>query len=102
MARRKKNEDDEQIDPFASGANDAAQRLSEAIERWETLQQEVEERQIDQREIMRELSGQGFDAKQVRRVIAAKKAKRMNSEKWEADEMIFQTYLRALGISDEY
>lgn len=103
MARRKNNDEEEdRTDPFTSGENDAAERLSEGIERWENLQAEIEERQVDQREIMRELAGQGFDAKTTRRVIAARKARRRSLEKWEADEMFFHTYMRALGLSSEY
>ena len=104
MARRKKDDDDyEKPDPFAAGENDAADRLREGIDRWENLQVEIEERQADQRKIMRELGGQGFDAKQIKRVIATKKARRRSLEKWEADEMVFQTYCRAIGIAtDDY
>lgn len=103
MARgRKKNEDDERQDPFGNGGpNDAAERLAESIERFEELETEILERREEQREIMKELGGQGYNTKTVRRVIAAKKAKRANPEAWKSAEDEFQLYMQALGLIDD-
>lgn len=100
MVKRKTKDEDDRPDPFASGTNDAAERLMDSIERFEALQVEIEELQADQREIMRELGGQGYDAKQVRRVITTRKAQRKNMDQWVAGEQLYQAYLSALGISD--
>lgn len=93
-----KDDDDKTPDPFESGMNDAAERLDNTIMQIEELQADIEERQGDIRELMRELGGMGYDTKQVRRVIAVKKARRRNLAKWEADEQIFDTYMNALGL----
>lgn len=94
-----KDDDDKKPDPFESGMNDAAERLDETIKQVEELQAEIEERQGDIRELMRELGGMGYDTKQVRRVIAVKKARRQNLAKWEADEQVFSVYMNALGMT---
>lgn len=102
MARRKKDDDDDvRIDPFEAGGNDAAEYLINAIEQMEGNIAEIQEKQDENREIMKELGGRGYDTKQVRRVMAAKKAIRLNREKWVADESVFHTYLRAIGIEPD-
>lgn len=100
MARRKKNEDDDRIDPFESGSNDAAEFLEDAISQIEEKMMEIESIQGDIREIYKELGGRGYDTPTVRRVISTKKKKKQNLMKFEAQEAFFETYMRALGLID--
>lgn len=102
MARRKNDDDEERIDPFKAGYNDAADRLAEFVA---TLESRIAERDAideDIREIYKEIGGYGLEPQQVRRVIALKKKKAKNPEKFERDEAVFNTYCSALGISEEY
>ena len=40
----------------------------------------------------------GFEPAVIRRVIAYEKKRKQNTEKFEREEMVFETYLNALGI----
>ena len=102
MARRPK-EDVEKLDPFGSGRNDAAERLDEAVQRIRGLMGEVADLQDDIREIYKEMAGQGYEPAVIRRVIGYLKKKEQNLEKFEREEQVFDTYLRALGVDrDDY
>jgi len=101
MARgRKKNEDNERVDPFESGSNDAAAVLLDLIEQIEQKQGEIAETNEEIRELMREAGGRGYNTKVIRRVLAVRKAKRKNAELYEAEEHEFETYMSALGLSE--
>jgi len=103
MGRPKKNDDEEtRRDPFADGSNDAAEFLSESIDQMEEFTTTINEAQEGIRDIMRELGGRGYDTKQVRRAMAAKKAYKKNPEKFEADELVFTTYCQAIGLGSDY
>lgn len=98
MARRKKEEDEERIDPFAAGENDAAEVLLEFIMQIEEEQQVVADANEKIREIMREAGGRGYNPKIIRKVIAARKAKKQNAARYETEQTEFETYMNALGI----
>ena len=95
-------EKEARVDPLILGNNDAAMIMLDGIERFESIQSEIDALKVDQSEIMKELGGSGFDTKQVRRVIAARKKIRQSRERYDHDEGVFETYLRAVGISDDY
>mgnify|MGYP003620129868 CR=1 FL=1 len=98
MPRGRKNEDNERIDPFSDGRNDAAETLKDAVERIQGLMSEIGDLQEDVREIYKEMAGRGFEPAVIRRVIAYEKKRKQNTEKFEREEMVFETYLNALGI----
>lgn len=101
MARGRKNEEaEERIDPFEAGDNDAAEVLLEFITQVEEEQQVIADSQEKIREIMREAGGRGYNTKIIRRVIAARKAKRQNAARYMTEQSEFETYMNALGLGD--
>lgn len=74
--------------------HNANAQLKAIIERYENLDVEIAERRSDQKDIMSEAKGNGYDVKALRRVIAIRK---MDAGKHEEFENIVDTYLHALG-----
>jgi uncharacterized protein (UPF0335 family) len=73
----------------------AADRLRSFIERWERLQEEIENLKADQKEIMAEAKGTGFDTKTIRAVI---KLRKMTQEERDEQEALLDLYKAALGM----
>lgn len=73
----------------------SADRLRSIVERAEALNQEVKERQSDVRDLFKEASSAGFDVKALRQII---KIRSMEPGDVEEQEMLLDTYRRALGL----
>ena len=99
MARKRKDEDDdERPDPFASGANDAAEKLEYFIEQIESRNDQIDGLKEEIREFYKEADSAGFEGNVIRRVIAFKKKRKKNQEKFDREEKVFEVYLSALGL----
>lgn len=73
----------------------AADRLKSFVERWERIQEEIKGLRNDQKEIMAEAKGTGFDVKTVRRMI---KLRELTQEERDEQEALDDLYKAALGM----
>lgn len=73
----------------------AADQLRSIIERYERLQEEVDALRADQKEVLAEAKGNGFDVKTIRKVIALRKKE--ENDRREEEELL-DIYKRALGL----
>lgn len=73
----------------------AADELRLLIERVERLNEEIKGIQDDRKDVFTEAKSRGFDVKTMRRVIAARK---VDAERRRDEEMVFETYMSALGL----
>ncbi|MFT8444304.1 MAG: DUF2312 domain-containing protein [Acetobacter orientalis] len=73
----------------------AADRLRSFIERWERMDEEKKAIASDQKDIMAEAKGAGFDCKIIRQIIQMRKQEPAELDEQEA---ILETYKRALGM----
>lgn len=94
MAHGKKKE------PTGDGINSqsAPDRLRQFIERYERLEADKQAVVDDQKELMAEAKGEGFDTKIMRKVIALRKRK---PDEVAEEEAILELYLSALGMDFE-
>lgn len=74
----------------------AAAELRQFIERWERLEEEKRAIASDQKDIMSEAKGRGYDTKAIREII--KRRKQDANERIEF-ETILETYMDALGMT---
>lgn len=81
-----------------SPSNIARDQLRAFIERIERLNEEKETLTADIREVFSEAKGSGFDTKILKQVI---KIRAMEPADRQEQELILETYLSALGISNE-
>lgn len=75
----------------------AADRLRSFIERWERLQGEIEALKTDQKEVMAEAKGAGFDVKTIRQII---KLRKLSQSERDEQEALLDIYKAALGMLD--
>lgn len=75
-----------------------ADQLRSIIERIEKLEEEKAAIGADIREVFAEAKGNGFDTKALRQVI---KLRKMEVSERQEQEMVLETYLRALGMMPE-
>lgn len=71
-----------------------AAELRQFIERYEHLETEKKEIAEDQKRVMAEAKGRGFDTKVMRKVIARRKRDKNDIAE---EDAIMETYLAALG-----
>ena len=76
--------------------NVAADELRQFIERWEKLDAEKRDIADQQKEVMTEAKGAGYDTKVIRKVIALRKRK---PDEIAEEEAIIDMYRSALGMS---
>lgn len=76
----------------------AGDQLRSIIERVEKLEEEKAAIGADIREVFAEAKGNGYDAKALRQVI---KLRKMDVAEREEQDMVLETYLRALGMMPE-
>lgn len=74
----------------------AADELREFIERYETLDADKAAIAADQKEVMAELKGRGYDTKAVRKIIAQRKR---DPDDVAEEEAILEIYRAALGMT---
>lgn len=73
----------------------AVERLRSLIERIEKLEEEKSEIANDIRDVYTEAKGAGFDTKAIRAVI---KLRKMNAADRDEQELLLETYRKALDI----
>lgn len=76
----------------------AQDRLRSFIERVERLEEEKAALAADIREVYAEAKGVGFDPKIMRKVVRLRK---MEDADRQEEELVLDTYLRALGMGSE-
>ncbi len=81
----------DQIDPY----NVTADELRQFIERFEQLEAEKADVAAQQKELMAEAKGRGYDTKVMRKVIALRKRK---PDEIAEEEAIMEMYKAALGM----
>ena len=70
-------------------------QLKALVERIETVNEQIKELSDDRGDIFKEATGQGFDTKVLRKIIALRK---LSSEDRAAQDQILETYMQALGM----
>lgn len=73
-----------------------ADELRAFIERWERLEAEKRELNDQQKEVMAEAKGRGYDTKIIRQII---NIRRRDSDDIAEEEAVLELYKDALGIS---
>ncbi len=73
-----------------------ADELRQFIERFEQLEAEKQDAAEQQKELMAEAKGRGYDTKVMRKVIALRKRK---PEEIAEEEAVLEMYRAALGMS---
>ncbi len=73
----------------------AADQLKSIVERYENIQEQVDDLKKDQSDILAEAKGNGFDVKTIREIIRLRK--KDPAERTEA-EMMLDLYKHALGM----
>lgn len=72
-----------------------ASRLMTFVERYERLEDEKKGTTDDQKELMAEAKGSGFEPKYIKRIVALRK---QDPEKRKMDEAEFEVYKQAVGL----
>lgn len=72
-----------------------ADELRQFVERWERLEAEKRDIADQQKEVMAEAKGRGYDTKVIRKVIALRKRDRDDIAE---EEAILEMYKQALGM----
>lgn len=94
MPKAATKEDLFEHDPTHLG-NEATGHLRAFIERVEKLEEEKKAIADDIKEVYGEAKGTGFDVKIMRKIVAIRK---LDREKWEAEEQVRDLYLASLGL----
>jgi uncharacterized protein (UPF0335 family) len=79
-------------DPYAVTADE----LRQFIERYEQLESEKKDVTEQQKELMAEAKGRGYDTKVMRKVVAMRKRK---PDELAEEEAVLELYKTALGMS---
>ena len=72
-----------------------AGELRQFVERWERLDQEKRDLADQQKEVMAEAKGRGYDTKVIRKVIALRKR---DKDDIAEEEAVLEMYKQALGM----
>lgn len=75
--------------------NVTAEELRQFIERWERLQAEKQDIADQQKEVMAEAKGRGYDTKVLKKLIALRKR---NRDDIAEEEAVLEMYMSALGM----
>ena len=75
--------------------NVTADELRQFIERWERLNAEKQEIADQQKEVMAEAKGRGYDTKVMRKIINMRKR---NRDDIAEEEAVLEMYMAALGM----
>ena len=73
-----------------------AEELRAFVERWERLEAEKQDAADDQKEVMAEAKGRGYDTKAIRKIIAMRKRK---PDDIAEEEAVIEMYKQALGMA---
>lgn len=85
---------DEGMQTPQMGSNSNGQ-LKSIVERIENVNDQIKDLTTDRGEIFKEATGNGFDAKALRKIIALRK---LSADDRAAQEQILETYMNALGM----
>lgn len=88
----KKRSNSDANDPY----NVTADELRQFIERFEQLESEKKDISEQQKELMAEAKGRGYDGKVMRRLVAERKRK---PDEVAEEEAVYELYKAALGMS---
>ena len=72
-----------------------ADELRQFVERWERLDQEKADIADQQKEVMAEAKGRGYDTKVIRKLIALRKR---DKDDLAEEEAVLEMYKQALGM----
>jgi len=86
---------DTQTDPQSEAARVTAAELRQFIERFERLEAEKKDIAEQQKEVMAEAKGRGYDTKVMRKVIALRKR---DAQDIAEEEAVLDLYKEALGM----
>ena len=87
---------DAMTDPTPSSYRVTADELRQFIERYERLEAEKKDIADQQKEVMAEAKGRGYDTKVIRKVIALRKR---DQDDIAEEEAVLEMYKEALGMS---
>ena len=79
-----------------TGGQVAAEELRQFIERYERLEAEKQELADQQKEVMAEAKGRGYDTKVMRKLIQMRKR---DSQDLAEEEAVLELYKQALGMA---
>lgn len=86
---------DEITEPKPDSYRVTAEELRQFIERWERLEAEKKDLADQQKEVMAEAKGRGYDTKVMRKVIALR---RREPDDIAEEEAVLEMYKQALGM----
>jgi uncharacterized protein (UPF0335 family) len=86
---------DEITEPKPDSYRVTAEELRQFIERWERLEAEKKDIAEQQKEVMAEAKGRGYDTKVMRKVIALRKRE---PDDIAEEEAVLDMYKQALGM----
>ena len=86
---------DDMADPTPDSYRVTADELRQFIERWERLEAEKRDIADQQKEVMAEAKGRGYDTKVMRKVIALRKRE---PDDIAEEEAVLEMYKQALGM----
>jgi len=86
---------DQTTDPKPDSYRVTAEELRQFIERWERLEAEKRDIADQQKEVMAEAKGRGYDTKVMRKVIALRKRE---PDDIAEEEAVLEMYKQALGM----
>jgi uncharacterized protein (UPF0335 family) len=86
---------DEITEPKPDSYRVTAEELRQFIERWERLEAEKKDIADQQKEVMAEAKGRGYDTKVMRKVIALRKRE---PDDIAEEEAVLDMYKQALGM----
>jgi uncharacterized protein (UPF0335 family) len=86
---------DQTTDPKPDSYRVTADELRQFIERWERLEAEKKDIADQQKEVMAEAKGRGYDTKVMRKVIALR---RREPDDIAEEEAVLEMYKQALGM----
>ena len=82
-------------DPKEASYRVTAEELRQFIERWERLEAEKKDVADQQKEVMAEAKGRGYDTKVIRKLIALR---RREPDDLAEEEAVLELYKQALGM----
>lgn len=87
---------DDVTDPSSNSYRVTADELRQFVERFERLEMEKKDIADQQKEVMAEAKGRGYDAKILRKLIALRKR---DADDLAEEETILELYKAALGMN---
>ena len=83
------------VDPLSVTASVTADELRQFIERYEQLEAEKKDVADQQKELMAEAKGRGYDTRAMRKIVALRKK---TPDELAEEEAVLDVYKQALGM----